>query len=126
MQIFSLKINLKKINELARTIDQKYHFELGQSLREIRDLLAQRYFIFDLNISFKDLNTDHIQLGELNIWNEVFMLKINEVLSFESSLFRILTILPDSVIWISLDLENAFPIEVSRTEILKRLGGWQY
>ncbi len=61
----------KKINELARTIDQKYHFELGQSLREIRDLLAQRYFIFDLNISFKDLNTDHIRLGELNIWNEV-------------------------------------------------------
>lgn len=49
------------------------------------------------------------------------MLKINEVLSFESSLFRILTILPDSVIWISLGLENAFPIEVSRTEILKGL-----
>ncbi|ENU86607.1 hypothetical protein F973_00814 [Acinetobacter sp. CIP 102129] len=49
------------------------------------------------------------------------MLKINEVLSFESSLFRILTILPDSVIWINLDLENAFPIEVSRTEILKGL-----
>lgn len=68
--IFS-KNKSKKINELARTIDQKYHFELGQSLREIRDLLAQRYFIFDLNISFKDLNTDHIQLGELNIWNEV-------------------------------------------------------
>ena len=68
--IFS-KNKSKKINELARTIDQKYHFELGQSLREIRDLLAQRYFIFDLIISFKDLNTDHIQLGELNIWNEV-------------------------------------------------------
>lgn len=49
------------------------------------------------------------------------MLKINEVLTFESSLFRILTILPDSVIWIRLDLENAFPIEVNRTEILKGL-----
>lgn len=50
-----------------------------------------------------------------------FMLKINEVLSFESSFYRILTILPYSVIWIRLDLENAFPIEVSRTEILKGL-----
>ena len=49
------------------------------------------------------------------------MLKINEVLSFESSLFRILTILPYSVIWIRLDLENAFPIELSRTDILKGL-----
>ena len=68
--IFS-KNKSKKINELARIIDQKYHFEIGQSLREIRNLLAQRYFIFDLNISFKDLNTDHIQLGELNIWNGV-------------------------------------------------------
>lgn len=62
-----IKHKFKKINELARTIDQKYHLELGRSLRDIRDLLAQRYFIFDLNISFKDLNTDHIQLGELNI-----------------------------------------------------------
>jgi hypothetical protein len=68
--IFS-KSKSKKVNEIARNIDQKYHFEIGQSLREIRDLLAQRYFIFDLNISFKDLSTDHIQLGELNIWNEV-------------------------------------------------------
>jgi len=69
-EIFS-KNKSKKINELTRIIDQKYHFEIGQSLREIRDLLAQRYFIFDLNISFKDLRTDHIQLGQLNIWNEV-------------------------------------------------------
>ena len=61
----------KKINELARFIDQKYQFEMGRSLREIRDLLAQRYFIFDLNISFKDLKTDHIQLGQINLWNEV-------------------------------------------------------
>ncbi len=50
-----------------------------------------------------------------------FMLKINEVLSFESSLFRILTILPHSVIWINLEVENAFPIEITKTEILKGL-----
>lgn len=73
-EIFS-KNKSKKINELTRIIDQKYHFEIGQSLREIRDLLAQRYFIFDLNISFKDLRTDHIQLGQLNIWNEVLHAK---------------------------------------------------
>ena len=63
--------NSKKINELARLIDQKYQFEMGRSLREIRDLLAQRYFTFDLNISFKDLKTDYIQLGQINLWNEV-------------------------------------------------------
>ncbi len=50
-----------------------------------------------------------------------FMLKINEVLSFESSLFRILTILPHSVVWINLDVENAFPVEINKTEILKGL-----
>lgn len=50
-----------------------------------------------------------------------FMLKINEVLSFESSLFRILTILPHSVVWINLDVKNAFPIEITKTEILKGL-----
>ncbi len=61
----------KKINELTRSIDQKYHFESGHSLREIRSLLAHRYFTFDLNISFKELKTDHIQLGEVNLWKEV-------------------------------------------------------
>ncbi len=35
-----IKHKFKKINELTRTIDQKYHLELGQSLRDIRDLLA--------------------------------------------------------------------------------------
>ncbi|GAA5001005.1 hypothetical protein GCM10023206_03250 [Acinetobacter puyangensis] len=49
------------------------------------------------------------------------MLTINEVLSFEGSLFRILTILPHSVIWISLDDESAFPIEIRKTEIFKGL-----
>ncbi|MFH3663592.1 transposase, partial [Acinetobacter baumannii] len=49
------------------------------------------------------------------------MLKINEVLSFESSLFRILTILPHSVVWINLDVQNAFPIEITKTEILNGL-----
>ena len=61
----------KKINELTRSIDQEYHFESGHSLREIRSLLAHRYFTFDLNISFKELKTDHIQLGEVNLWKEV-------------------------------------------------------
>ena len=49
------------------------------------------------------------------------MLKINEVLEFEGPLFRILTILPHSVIWISLEVENAFPVEINKIEILKGL-----
>ena len=61
----------KKINELARFIDQKYLFEMGQSLREIRDLLALRYFTFDLNISFKDLKTDQIQLTNMVVYQKV-------------------------------------------------------
>ena len=49
------------------------------------------------------------------------MLKINEVLNVEGTLFRILTILPHSVIWININLKNAFPSEVIKTEILKGL-----
>ncbi|MBF7695299.1 DDE-type integrase/transposase/recombinase [Acinetobacter rathckeae] len=49
------------------------------------------------------------------------MLKINEVLSFEDSLFRVLSIHPHSLIWINIDDESAFPIEISKTEILKGL-----
>ena len=49
------------------------------------------------------------------------MLKINEVLNVEGTLFRILTILPHSIIWIDINLQNAFPSEVSKTEILKGL-----
>ena len=49
------------------------------------------------------------------------MLKINEVLNVEGTLFRILTILPHSIIWIDINLKNAFPSEVSKAEILKGL-----
>ena len=49
------------------------------------------------------------------------MLKINEVLNVEGTLFRILTILPHSIIWINISLKNAFPSEVIKTEILKGL-----
>ena len=49
------------------------------------------------------------------------MLKINEVLNVEGTLFRILTILPHSIIWIDINLENAFPIKLSKIEVLKGL-----
>ena len=49
------------------------------------------------------------------------MLKINEVLNVEGTLFRILTILPHSIIWIDINIENAFPIKLSKIEVLKGL-----
>lgn len=61
----------KKIIELAKVIDTQYELEMGQSLREIRELLARRYFRFDLSIPFKDLKVNQIELGQVDIWNEV-------------------------------------------------------
>lgn len=61
----------KKIIELAKVIDTQYELEMGQSLREIRELLARRYFRFDLSIPFRDLKVNQIELGQVDIWNEV-------------------------------------------------------
>ena len=47
MQKFAQYPHLTLI-ELSKKIDQAYDLELGSSLLEIRELLAQRYFIFDI------------------------------------------------------------------------------
>lgn len=49
------------------------------------------------------------------------MLQINEVLKFDHCLYRILAILTDSIIWINLDQDNAFPLQINRIDVLHGL-----
>ena len=65
------KHKTKKIIELTKKIDTQYELEIGQSLREVRELLAQRYFKFDLSIPFRDLKINQIELGQKDFWSEV-------------------------------------------------------
>jgi hypothetical protein len=40
----------KRIIDLCKQIDSAYQLELGQSLSEVRQLIAKRFFIFDLSL----------------------------------------------------------------------------
>ncbi|MFT0692810.1 transposase [Acinetobacter bereziniae] len=49
------------------------------------------------------------------------MLQINEVLKKDASLFRILSIQANTIVWINLDQDNAFPTQVNKVDILDGL-----
>lgn len=61
----------KKVIDITKIIDTQYELEIGQSLREVRELIALRYFNFDLNIPFRSLLVEQIKLGKRDFWNEV-------------------------------------------------------
>jgi hypothetical protein len=61
---------------------------------------------------------EQIKLGKRDFGMRCFMLKINEVLK-KMILIPNINNSPDTVIWINLDQENAFPIEVNKVDILK-------
>ena len=61
----------KKVIDITKIIDTQYELEIGQSLREVRELIAQRYFYFELNIPFRTLLVEQIMLGKRDFWNEV-------------------------------------------------------
>lgn len=50
----------KKIIAVAQKLDMSYELESGESLYWLRQLLARRYFIFDLNILFRDLTCNQL------------------------------------------------------------------
>lgn len=49
------------------------------------------------------------------------MLRINDVLLSEKEHFRILSVLPSSVVWISLDKDTAFPAQVDKDELIQAI-----
>lgn len=48
------------IIDLCKQLDSVYHLELGDSLYQIRALLARRYFHFDINIPYSKLRCDDL------------------------------------------------------------------
>ena len=49
--------------DLSKSIDMAYDLELGQSLRELRQLLAMRFFSFDIRIEFRQLKGADLTLS---------------------------------------------------------------
>jgi hypothetical protein len=70
MQKFAQYPHLTLI-ELSKKVDQAYDLELGSSLSEIRELLAQRYFIFDITKDYKKLKLSEITLGDIEVWEDI-------------------------------------------------------
>lgn len=56
---------------LSKKIDQAYNLTIGTSLAELRELLAQRYFIFDITKDYKKIKASEIKLGNFEIWEEI-------------------------------------------------------
>ncbi len=54
----------QKITAIAQRVDQAYGLEIGETLRWVRGLLAERRFTFDLNAPFRELKSSDIQLND--------------------------------------------------------------
>lgn len=59
------------IIEISKTLDTAYELPAGESLREIRQLLAQRFFAFDLRTSFRRLTPTELLPADTKTINEL-------------------------------------------------------
>ncbi|SFC47792.1 TnsA endonuclease C-terminal domain-containing protein [Pseudoalteromonas denitrificans] len=50
---------------VTRKLDTAYNMELGESLLEVRQLMAKRYFKFDIFIPFKKLKASDLNIGDI-------------------------------------------------------------
>ncbi len=63
----------KTVISICKALDTAYDLPLGESLHEVRQLLAKRYFTFDLFIPTTKLKASDLKLGELNFIREVYL-----------------------------------------------------
>lgn len=59
------------IIDLAKSLDANYEMPDGESLREIRQLLAQRFFTFDIHHEVHKLTPTDLALTDMSIMQEV-------------------------------------------------------
>lgn len=64
-----LRNSNNSIISLCKEIDSAYHGELGSSLNELRRLLAQRFFTFDLRVDFRKLKCSDLSIDRNDCWS---------------------------------------------------------
>ncbi|MBY8031502.1 TnsA endonuclease N-terminal domain-containing protein [Vibrio fluvialis] len=63
----------KTVISVCKELDAAYDLPLGQSLYEVRQLLARRYFSFDIFIPSTKLKCENLKAGELDLIREVYL-----------------------------------------------------
>lgn len=63
----------KTIITICKELDAAYDLPLGESLYEVRRLLAKRYFTFDIFIPSTKLKAEDLQAGDLGFIREVYL-----------------------------------------------------
>lgn len=61
----------QKIIDVTRKLDMAYNMEMGESLLELRQLMAKRYFKFNIFIPFKKLKASDLMIGNVKLIQEV-------------------------------------------------------
>ena len=61
----------KTIIDITRKLDTAYDMEPGESLLEMRQLLAHRYFCFDIFRPFKKIKGHELTVGDIPLLKEV-------------------------------------------------------
>lgn len=59
------------IIEITKKLDRAYEMEPGESLLELRQLLAKRFFIFDIFVPYRKLKNSDIKVSDTVTLKEV-------------------------------------------------------
>ncbi|SFL18592.1 TnsA endonuclease C terminal [Pseudovibrio ascidiaceicola] len=63
----------KTLISICKELDVAYGLPLGQSLQEMRQLLAKRYFTFDIFVPITRLKAKELEAGDLGFIREVYL-----------------------------------------------------
>ncbi|KZK96821.1 Transposon Tn7 transposition protein TnsA [Pseudovibrio sp. Ad5] len=63
----------KTVTSICKDLDMAYELPPGQSLQEIRQLLAKRYFTFDIFVPITKLRAKELEAGDLGFIREVYL-----------------------------------------------------
>ena len=63
----------KTVLAICKELDAAYSLPLGESLYEVRRLLAKRYFTFDIFIPTTKLKAKDLKAGDLGFIREVYL-----------------------------------------------------
>lgn len=69
---FAKKPN-QTVHAICKELDAAYDLPLGESLYEVRTLLAKRYFIFDLFVPVSKLKAKDVQIGDIPFIREAYL-----------------------------------------------------
>jgi hypothetical protein len=107
----------RQITAVAQSLDMVYELEPGQALYWLRQLLARRYFIFDITALTGPCGEASSHSTTTGKESPKPMLPVNQVFRVGDKHFRLLWCDAETAFWIDLEDKTAWPVPIATSEL---------